>query len=171
MISADQATGFLNFFLGMMDNEYKTTRKVIAAVPQDKCEWRPDPKAKNALELAAHIPDGDMFFLDGIISGGFNPGGDAKPAPTTIEEILKAYESNYTDRVAKLKALSGKQLAKPVPFFGMMELPAVMYLNLMLMHTSHHRGQLSVYLRPMGSKVPSIYGGSADEPLQMPAGA
>ena len=170
MMTGDQAKGFLNFFVGVMDNEYKTTRKVIAAVPQDKCEWRPDPKAKNALELAAHIPDGDMFFLDGILSGAF-AGGDAKPAPKTVEEILKNYETNYTDRVAKLKALSGEQLAKPIPFFGMMELPAVMYLNLMLLHTTHHRGQLSVYLRPMGSKVPSIYGGSADEPFQMPAGA
>jgi uncharacterized damage-inducible protein DinB len=46
-----------------------------------------------------------------------------------------------------------------------------MYLQFMLMHLSHHRGQLSTYLRPMGSKVPSIYGGSADEPFQMPAKA
>lgn len=169
MMNGDQAKGFLEFFLGMMDNEFKTTCKVIAAVPQDKCEWRPDPKAKTALELATHIPGGDMFFLDGILAGAFSGGGD-KPA-ATIAEILAGYEKDYADRVAKLKAMSGEQLAKPISFFGMMELPGVMYLNLMLMHTSHHRGQLSVYLRPMGSKVPSIYGGSADEPMQMPAGA
>jgi len=170
MLNAEQAKGFLSFFLGTMENEYKTTRKVIAAVPQDKCEWRPDPKAKNALELATHIPEGDLFFMDAIISGSF-AGGETKTAPKTIDEVLTSYETNYNDRLAKLKAMSGEALAKPIPFFGMMELPAVMYLNFMLLHTSHHRGQLSVYLRPMGAKVPSIYGGSADEPMEMPAGA
>ena len=58
------------------------------------------------------------------------------------------------------------KLTKPVPLFGVMELPAVAYLNLLNLHSSHHRGQLSTYLRPMGSKVPAIYGGSADEPMQ-----
>jgi uncharacterized damage-inducible protein DinB len=49
--------------------------------------------------------------------------------------------------------------------FGMFNLPAVMYLQFMLNHSIHHRGQLSAYLRPMGAKVPSIYGGSFDEPM------
>src|SRR4051812_14912826 len=107
MLNAEQAKGFLSFFLGTMDNEYKTTRKVIAAVPQDKCDWRPDPKAKNALELATHIPEGDLFFLDAIINGSFNPGGEEKTKPTTIEEVLASYDTAYNDRVAKLKAMSG----------------------------------------------------------------
>jgi uncharacterized damage-inducible protein DinB len=73
--------------------------------------------------------------------------------------------------VAKLKALPAENLTQTIKAFGVFELPAVMYLNFMLMHMAHHRGQLSSYLRPMGSKVPSIYGGSADEPFQMPAQA
>jgi uncharacterized damage-inducible protein DinB len=171
MINGDQAKGFLQYFLGMMDNEYKTTAKVIAAVPQEKSEWRPDPKAKNALELAWHIPSAEVFFMDAIINGGFDVSGGEPPAPKTITEVLSLYEKDYNDRVTKLKSLSAEQLAKPLPFFGITELPAVMFLNFMLLHTAHHRGQLSVYLRPMGSKVPSIYGGSADEPFQMAAQA
>jgi uncharacterized damage-inducible protein DinB len=50
-------------------------------------------------------------------------------------------------------------------------LPAVLYLGFLNNHTIHHRGELSTYLRPMGSKVPSIYGGSYDEPFQAPAAA
>jgi uncharacterized damage-inducible protein DinB len=50
-------------------------------------------------------------------------------------------------------------------------LPAVAYLGFLNNHSIHHRGQLAAYLRPMGSKVPNIYGGSFDEPMQMPAGA
>ena len=171
MINEDQAKGFLQFFLGTMDNEFKTTKKVIAAVPQEKCEWRPDPKAKNGLELASHLASSEVFFMDGIISGGFTITGEEPPVPKTVADVLSLYEKEYNDRVAKLKSISGEQLAKPIPFFGVMELPAVMYLNLMLLHSAHHRGQLSVYLRPMGSKVPSIYGGSADEPFEMSAQA
>jgi uncharacterized damage-inducible protein DinB len=47
----------------------------------------------------------------------------------------------------------------------------VQFLGLVSNHSIHHRGQLSSYLRPMGSKVPKIYGGSADEPFEMPASA
>jgi uncharacterized damage-inducible protein DinB len=42
----------------------------------------------------------------------------------------------------------------------------VIYLQFMLHHTIHHRGQLCAYLRPMGGKVPNIYGGSFDEPME-----
>jgi uncharacterized damage-inducible protein DinB len=52
-----------------------------------------------------------------------------------------------------------------VDFFGMMKQPTVAYLGIANNHGIHHRGQLAAYLRAMGSKVPSIYGGSADEPM------
>src|SRR5215472_14360347 len=169
MLNGEQAKGFLQYFLGIMATEFPTTKKVIAAVPQDKSEWRPDPKAKTALELAWHLASAEMFFMDAVVSGAYDmSGGEAAP-PKTVNEILSFYEKNYHDRVSKLERLSGEQLMKPVSFFGIMELPAVMHLNFMLMHSAHHRGQLSVYLRPMGGKVPSIYGGSADEPFAMPS--
>jgi len=80
------------------------------------------------------------------------------------------YDSNLAAGIQKIKSLSGEQLAKSLPFFGM-ELPTVTYIQFLIKHSVHHRGQLSAYLRAMGSKVPSIYGGSADEPFQMPATA
>ena len=162
-MNAEMAKGLLTFFLSSIDNEFKTTKKVISAVPQDKSEWKPDPKSMYARELCNHITTADIFFLDGIINGEF--AGADTPVPATVAEILKNYEGTFNDRLAKVKALPVEKLTKPVSFFGVMELPAVAYLNLMLMHTAHHRGQLSTYLRPMGSKVPSIYGGSADEPF------
>jgi uncharacterized damage-inducible protein DinB len=61
-----------------------------------------------------------------------------------------------------LTKLSNDELLKIVDFRGMMQLPAVMFLGLMLHHSVHHRGQLSMYLRPMGAKVPSMYGESYD---------
>ena len=56
-------------------------------------------------------------------------------------------------------------LAGVVDFFGM-KMPNAQFLVWQVAHNAHHRGQLSTYLRPMGAKVPSIYGGSFDEPWQ-----
>ena len=62
----------------------------------------------------------------------------------------------------KLTKLPNEQLVKIVDFRGMFQLPAVMYLNILMHHSIHHRGQLSMYLRPMGAKVPAMYGESHD---------
>ena len=62
----------------------------------------------------------------------------------------------------QIEGLSGEQLAKSIDFRGMFQMPAVSFLQLAQSHTVHHRGQLSTYLRPMGGKVPSIYGESYD---------
>jgi len=61
-----------------------------------------------------------------------------------------------------IAALSPDQLLKPIEFRGIFRLPAISYLQIALNHSIHHRGQLSMYLRPMGAKVPSIYGESFD---------
>ena len=66
--------------------------------------------------------------------------------------------------LAKVRALSGDHLAKVVTVWGgAYTLPCVTFVNFAIKHSVHHRGQLSAYLRPMGAKVPSIYGPSGDD--------
>ena len=168
-MNADQAKGFLQFFLQNLENEFPTTKKVIAAIPQAKSDYKPDPKSKSARELAWHIAGADMFFMDAVLKGEFDMSGGEPPVPATINDILGWYDGAFKERITKLKNASPETLTKQIKAFGVFDLPAVMYLQFMLMHMSHHRGQLSTYLRPMGGKIPSIYGGSADEPFQMPA--
>jgi uncharacterized damage-inducible protein DinB len=55
--------------------------------------------------------------------------------------------------------------ARPIDFRGIVTLPPATVLMIGLEHSIHHRGQLSIYLRPMGAKVPSIYGESDDSAL------
>jgi uncharacterized damage-inducible protein DinB len=166
-MNPEQGKFLCQLFLNTIQQETDTTKKVIRAIPEDKKTYKPDSKAKDANELAWHIASSEMFFLDGVINGKFSEGGEAPAPPPTIKAIVEWYESNQRDRLNKLKGISAEKLTAPVSFFGVMEMPAVAYLNMMNMHSAHHRGQLSTYLRPMGSKVPSIYGGSADEPFQM----
>jgi uncharacterized damage-inducible protein DinB len=71
------------------------------------------------------------------------------------------YQDRIPASIARVRALSGEALLQPVDFFGTM-LPAVVVLSVMVRHSIHHRGQLSTYIRPMGGKVPSIYGPTAD---------
>jgi len=147
-----------------MQREMQTTKKVIAAIPDSGHEYRPDPKARTAKELAWHLAAEDVKFLDGIANLAFNT--KAGPAPATTAEMVAWYETNYMRAHARVQAMTAEQLLTPVDFFGAFNLPAFMYLDFTNSHSIHHRGELAVYLRPMGSKVPSIYGPSADEEWQ-----
>ena len=104
-----------------------------------------------------------MRFMDAVTAGEFNLSPD--PMPEFVKssaDLVPWYEEHFHERFQRLTELSNDQLTKIVDFRGMFQLPAVMYLNFVLHHTIHHRGQLSMYLRPMGAKVPSIYGESYD---------
>src|SRR5207245_10146343 len=83
-------------------------------------------------------------------------------AINNAKDLTGWYIHNFDLHFEKLTKLSREQLLKIVDFRGLFQLPAVMYLNLLLHHSIHHRGQLSMYLRPMGAKVPAIYGESYD---------
>jgi uncharacterized damage-inducible protein DinB len=165
------AVTYCHMMLDGINREVETTKRVIGAVPDDKCAYRPDPNARNARELSWHIANSDIQFLDGIASLKFTmdtPEGPDKP--TTSAEIVEWYDRNFKRAAARVRAMSPEQLLTPVDFYGVFNLPAVFYLGFLNSHSIHHRGELATYLRPMGSKVPSIYGGSHDEPWQ-PAGA
>jgi uncharacterized damage-inducible protein DinB len=58
--------------------------------------------------------------------------------------------------------MTGDQLNTIIDLLGMMQAPGINFLAMALKHSVHHRGQLSTYIRPMGGKVPGIYGPSAD---------
>ena len=152
---------YRDMMLRGLQNEMQTTKKVIAAVPDSGHNYRPDPKARTAKELAWHLAAEDVKFLDGIANLNFNT--QAGPAPATTAEMVAWYETNFQRALARVQTMTAEQLLTPVDFYGAFNLPAAMYLNFTYGHSVHHRGELAVYLRPMGSKVPSIYGPSADE--------
>jgi uncharacterized damage-inducible protein DinB len=168
-MNPEQATFVAQLFVQGLEREYVTTKRVLAAVPEDKKDYRPDADARTAFSLASHIASSEVWFLNGIVKGEFVREGDKKFG--SVAEIVAYYDKEFPAALAKVKALPADKLAKVIPAFGMFNLPAAAYLAFVNNHSIHHRGQLAVYLRPMGSKVPNIYGGSFDEPMQMPAGA
>jgi len=160
----DQAEFLLHgVYLPGLKNEQRITQSIIEAIPPDKGDFRPDEISKSALDLAWHIVATEMRFMDALPAGGFD--FSPKPRPDSIknaEDLARWYADNFESRFENLTKLSPEQLTRIVDFRGVFQLPAVMYLGFVLHHSIHHRGQLSMYLRPMGAKVPAIYGESYD---------
>jgi uncharacterized damage-inducible protein DinB len=163
-LSPEQATFLLHAVaLPGLKNEHATTKRVIEAIPADRGDYRPDPMAKSATEIAWHIVAAENRFMAGVADGVFDFTPNHKPETVrTSADIAKWYADSFEKNYARLEKLSGEQLLKTVDFRGLFNLPAVAYLSFSSNHSIHHRGQLSVYLRPMGGKVPAIYGESYD---------
>jgi uncharacterized damage-inducible protein DinB len=167
-LTPEFALGYRAMMLDGLTREMETTKKVIGAVPDAKAhDYRPDPHARSAWDLAWHIANTDIQFLDGIADMEFKM-GNPENKPATAAEMVRWYDTNFKRGVARIQALSGEQLCTPVNFLGAFNFPVVFYLGFLNNHSIHHRGELATYLRPMGAKVPSIYGGSYDEPFQPP---
>lgn len=144
--------------------EGPATRKVISRIPEGK-DYRPDPKSRNAREIAWLIVREEIVLGDGLQKGVLE--WAEVPTPATVKEILDAYDRHHDAVTAKLEGLSPEHWERRVPFmFGSQEVMKETALENawgFLFDIIHHRGQLSTYLRAMGSTVPAIYGPSADE--------
>jgi uncharacterized damage-inducible protein DinB len=170
-MTSEQAAFLLKeIYLPQIEMEHEKPRRVIGAIPAAQSAWKPDPKSMGALELAWHIADSECMFLNAVAAGKFDHDGTCPESVKTPADVLRWDEENFPKAVERLRQAQAADLVNDLSFFGMFTLPAVSYAHLAMNHSIHHRGQLSVYLRPMGSKVPGIYGPSADEPIQRPAG-
>ena len=169
-MTSEQARAVANAVAEQLKNEWQTTAKVIAAVPESKRDYKPDPNGRSAWDLATHLATADVWFLDGVLNGKFDNPGEQKTPAANPAGVADWYKKEFASRLDRVLALPDDKLTQPIDFFGM-KMPAVNFLMFALVHMVHHRGQLSSYLRPMGGKVPSIYGGSYDEPWQGPPDA
>jgi hypothetical protein len=112
-ITAEQAHLFVHSVaLGVPKNESRTTRSVLAAVPNMNLDYRPDPRAKTANELLRHIASADNFFLKSVVDGLFVLGSVKIPEDVkTPEEIAEWYGKEYAMNFDAVAKLSGEQPA------------------------------------------------------------
>ncbi|MGE3469152.1 MAG: DinB family protein [Vicinamibacterales bacterium] len=171
-MTPQEARAAANIIGTQLQHEWMTTAKVLEAIPDANKDWKPEPKSRSAWDLAVHLAGADIWFLTAILDGKFSsdPDGDAKlkaaaPTPATLAAW---YKQEFPKKLEQVLALPDHKFTEIIDCYGMKN-PAIVYLHFCLVHGVHHRGQLSGYLRPMGGKVPSIYGGSADEVWQGPA--
>ena len=155
-----------NFLLAEMANEMPTTMRVFGAVPAGRLDYKPDASSKTALGLLRHITLEDEWVLTGVADGKFVPPPDDSDACGIMkpEDAIARYNKRIPAAMERVRSLSGEELVRTVDMLGAIQMPAINFLSLAVKHSAHHRGQLSTYLRPMGGKVPGIYGPSADTP-------
>ena len=140
--------------------------RVLRAVPPNQTAYRPHPKSTSAGDLVWLLAGElrDACDLVDHLEVNYVP----KPAPATLDESIAAYERNAGELEKRLTRLNDAAWGKKVKFLvnGAVAWEATLGEMLFgfLFDAIHHRGQLSSYLRPMGAKVPSIYGPSADDP-------
>ena len=172
-MNADQAKFLAEHYATMIESEIPTTAKVVGAVGRGDGDYKPDPKSRSALELARHIATSDVWFIQSILDGKFEfdqaQADKAESQLKTADDAAAFYQNAMRQKINELRAAPGDTLTREVDFFGFMKGPAVTFLGFAQNHSVHHRNQLATYLQTMGSAIPSIYGGSADEPFQAAA--
>jgi len=152
----DEQSLFIRFWI----NESKTTRNVIARIPENS-DYRPDPKSRTARQIAWQIFCEERMVIEALESGKHD--WTPLPMPATMKEILETYEAQSAGMAERWRSVPEERWNGTLDFFGKQP-PASPFAWSFLFDIVHHRGQITTYLRPMGSTVPRVYGPSGDEP-------
>jgi uncharacterized damage-inducible protein DinB len=154
-------------FLRKYERETATTLRVIHAYPADKTDFRPHERSNNALHLGWTFVVEQAMLLRALRGEDMFAASFGKP-PEDWQSITDAFKQVRGDVVSELEKPDNAHLDGTVVFMVAPrkkgDVPLADFFEFMLGDQIHHRGQLSVYLRMIGGKVPSIYGPSADEP-------
>ena len=152
-------------FTDFWSKEAKTTRKVLSRIPEGS-DYKPDPKSRTAWQLAAHLATADIWFIECITAGKFHfdpeKAREQESKFRSVNDIVDFYKKTFPEKLNSLKSMPAPAMTEDVDFFNMMKMPRAQWIGFANNHSIHHRGQLAAYLRAMGSKVPNIYGPSAD---------
>ena len=157
----------LEFCLARRKAELPAFLRVLKAVPPARLDYRPHPKSRTAAELAWLLASEEVALVSLLDEGRVEWKETAPPA--RVEDIVAAFERGAAAVNERLERLDDAGWQKKVELAmeggAWADRLAEMTWGF-LFDEVHHRGQLTTYLRPMGGKVPSIYGPSADDPGQ-----
>jgi len=153
------------------DREVVRSRAAVANVPQGHEDWAPHPKSMPLLRLAGLVASMPSWFALIVNQDELDlnpPAGAGRYQQPEAASLAAVVDKTAIDGRAALaartdefllttswKLLSGGKL--------MAEYPRHVVIADTFSHWAHHRGQLTVYLRLLGAKVPAIYGPSADD--------
>jgi uncharacterized damage-inducible protein DinB len=153
------------FYMGCCAHEASLSKKVIAAMPEEGLDRRPEPKARTARELIGHIIGHEQDLVELIDDGVIHHRNVVEF--DTLEQALQLYDDAHTQLEQKLGTMSDEAWGQTAKMWAgdhlALESSAGKIMWGFLFDQIHHRGQLSTYIRPAGGKVPGIYGPSADD--------
>lgn len=147
--------------VAVLSKEAECTRRVLAAVPDASWGWRPHEKSRTAGELAWHMATGLHWFVADGLKLKIAPKPSTPPSSTSV--LLEVFDTMTRDSLAALKQKDDAWIRKDADFFGTPTTNGGI-LGIQVVHEAHHRGQLALYVRMTGGKVPAVCGPSADDP-------
>jgi uncharacterized damage-inducible protein DinB len=169
--TATSSNNIANSLIAELENESKTTRKVLERVPTEKFDWKPHERSMEMIRLATHVAEMHNWTKNTVEDPelDFAKFADYKPfVPKNTAELVEHFEKNLALAIESLKKASDDIWHEPwslrngdTIYFTMPKI--VVMRSMVLNHIVHHRGQLSVYLRLNDIPVPEMYGPSADE--------
>jgi len=153
-------------YISARNREFQTTLRVLEAYPESHIHLKPAEKSRTAGQLALTLAMEERVLTAVLQTGATDPNLQWPDVPSAMAGIIALWQQAAAENDRVLAALSPKDFEKPVNFYGM-QIPLVDALWFELLDHIHHRGQFSVYIRLAGGKLPSIYGPTADEPMQL----
>jgi uncharacterized damage-inducible protein DinB len=155
--------------LAELDHESRTTVRVLERVPGDQLEWTPHPKSMSLRKLAWHLANLPARVQVMLSRGTFDVSNAGPPQPPDdVSLMVDAFRTNVAEIRSYLATLDDAALKETFTMTKggetVMSMAKISVIrSILLNHSYHHRGQLSVYLRLLDVPVPAIYGSSADE--------
>jgi uncharacterized damage-inducible protein DinB len=151
-----------------LDQEAQTTRRVLERIPADRLSWKPHERSMSLGQLALHVATVPGAIAEISQQSPFPVPEFTQPAPASASELIPTLDQSVAKAKQILRGLDEAALGQTWRAVAgdveVMALPVGALLrSIMLNHWYHHRGQLCVYLRQVGARVPSVYGPSADE--------
>jgi uncharacterized damage-inducible protein DinB len=163
----------LEMFLNAWEREAEGTLKLLRALPAAQYDFRPDAGGRSLGELAWHLAEGDAYMSYGIDAGKFDM--QMKPAnierPRTVEGLAPGYERIHLDAVERIRRLKPEDLDRELMFFGRATSIRDILWGMIISHSIHHRGQLSLMCRLAGGQAPGLYGPNREESAALRATA
>jgi uncharacterized damage-inducible protein DinB len=153
-----------------LEQEAPATRRVLARVPADRLDWRPHERSMSMGQLAHHLAQLPRGIVSAALQPSFDPSALPAPkAPANTEALLATFDDAMEYARATLSRMPDADLDIPWKVMRgetlVLTMPrGAVFRTILLNHSYHHRGQLTVYLRLNGIPLPSVYGPSADEP-------
>jgi uncharacterized damage-inducible protein DinB len=147
-----------DFLLDTYDTEILKTLTIWEAFPESSMDFRPAPKSRSVLEQFDHQVQSEGKWMPGML--GIDV-GNINPAQKTKQGYIEQYGANARQRLAMLREKDDAWWEGPTKFFDVDRSRAWVMLR-RISHSSHHRGQLIIYLRLLDIRVPSVYGPTAD---------
>ena len=148
--------------LKLFRKEFATTLKVMQAFPEDKLDFAPHERSQTAKKILSTFVF-EMFLMESYVFGEkFDRSVFQNYNPKDLHTLLEDFNNQTSIVIDKLSYISDDEMNKIIEFAGT-KFIADEFMLMMLFDQIHHRGQMSVYIRLAGGKVPSVYGPSADD--------